>query len=409
MNIHKMEHRQTSLRDFSVSGCDIRKARSTGAYILYADSPSMARPLLAYAQDVRFRFANGCWRNLRHNVSQRSLTFVHTIAIATLLIMALFVVSGCGGEAELGSADRPIKLLFVPSTEVNAIITSANELGKLLQEYTGYHFESRVSTSYSLVVEALGAEQCDIAFLNTFGYVLAHDKYEAEPLLVVIRNGRLSYRGQIIATANFDGGDLDTLDDLRGKRFAFVNPNSTSGYLYPAGLLKVHGIDPDRDFEQAVNAGSHFNVVMAVYQGQVDAGATFTDARDLVLKDYPNVKEKVKVLTYTDKIPNDTVTVRKGLPLPMKEKLKNALMDLSRYEKGRRLMMQAYEITGFIEGRDEWFDPVRVTAKVMGLNIEEMVKTGGKKKKKKAEGKKKDTGKKEEKPPEEKKVKGSGG
>jgi len=71
--------------------------------------------------------------------------------------------------------------------------------------------------------------------------------------------------------------------------------------------------------------------------------------------------------------------------------------------------MQAYEIIGFIEGRDEWFDPVRVTAKVMGLNIEEMVKTGGKKKKKKAEGKKKDTGKKEEKPPEKKKVKGSGG
>lgn len=399
MNTFRMERRQTSLPDSKVFSRDIRKAHVTAASIHgcgLAIRGSTTSWLVTFCQRLFARFST--------RVFQRSLTIVHPIAVGVLII-ALFMVAGCTGEAELGSAERPIKLLFVPSTEVNAIITSANELGKLLEERTGYHFESRVSTSYSLVVEALGAEQCDIAFLNTFGYVLAHDKYGAEPMLVVIRNGRLSYRGQIIATANYEGGDLDTLNDLRGKRFAFVNPNSTSGYLYPAGLLKVHGIDPDRDFEQAVNAGSHFNVVMAVYQGQVDAGATFTDARDLVLKDYPNVKEKVKVLTYTDKIPNDTVTVRKGLPLPMKDKLKNALMDLSRYEKGRRLMMQAYEITGFIEGRDEWFDPVRVTAKVMGLNIEEMVKTGGKKKK----NKKKDDGKKEDKPPEKKTGKGSGG
>ncbi len=278
-----------------------------------------------------------------------------------------------------------MKLLFVPSTEVDAIITSARELGKMLEEKTGYHVDSRVSTSYSLVVEALGAGQCDLAFLNTFGYVLAHDKYGAEPLLVVIRNGRLSYRGQIIASAN---AGIETLEDLKGKRFAFVNPNSTSGYIYPSGLLRMHGIDPKRAFKETINAGSHFNVVMAVYQGQVDAGATFTDARDRALSGYPDVKEKVKVLTYTDKIPNDTVTVRRDLPPGMKDKLKKALLELARYEKGRRLMMQAYEITGFIEGRDEWFDPVRVTAKVMGLNIEEMVKTGGKKKKtpKKKEG-----------------------
>ncbi|MDP7420844.1 MAG: phosphate/phosphite/phosphonate ABC transporter substrate-binding protein [bacterium] len=320
-------------------------------------------------------------------VNQRSSSSLQVSRLLTLVLTLFLVVgiTGCGEEAELGSRKNPVKLLFVPSTEVDAIITSARELGKMLEEKTGYHVDSRVSTSYSLVVEALGAGQCDLAFLNTFGYVLAHDKYGAEPLLVVIRNGRLSYRGQIIASAN---AGIETLEDLKGKRFAFVNPNSTSGYIYPSGLLRMHGIDPKRAFKETINAGSHFNVVMAVYQGQVDAGATFTDARDRALSGYPDVKEKVKVLTYTDKIPNDTVTVRRDLPPGMKDKLKKALLELARYEKGRRLMMQAYEITGFIEGRDEWFDPVRVTAKVMGLNIEEMVKTGGKKKKtpKKKEG-----------------------
>ena len=154
---------------------------------------------------------------------------------------------------------------------------------------TGLHCKTLVATSYAAVIEAMGAGKVDIGWLATFSYVLAKDKYDVELLLVVQRFGSPFYRGQIMVLAN---SGIQSLKGLQGKRFAFVDPASTSGHLYPKTF-----------FGKSVFAGSHNAVVLSMYKGAVDGGAAYDGSRVSVAKSYPDVFEKIKSLPIPRKYP----------------------------------------------------------------------------------------------------------
>ncbi len=277
---------------------------------------------------------------------------------------------------EIGTKDHPIRVVFVPSGNTQTILSGAKHLDDLLYKQTGLYFKSTVATSYAAAIEAMCAGKADVGWLATFAYVLAHDKCGVNVKLITVRYGKSYYRGQIIVRA--DSG-IDKIEDLKGKKFAFVDPASTSGYLYPSAMFKEHGIDPEKDFSQTVFAGSHNAVVLAVYKGQVDGGATYEDARSTISKDFPDVKQKVKVIAYTDKIPNDTVSVRKDLPEDIQKKITDGLLALSKTDEGKKALKEIYNIAGLVPGEDSAFDPVRKTAKIMGIDLEEAIKPEEKK------------------------------
>src|SRR3970282_940077 len=169
-----------------------------------------------------------------------------------------------------------LTMVFVPSRETDIVLFSGQQIGRLLSGALGIPVDAVVSTSYTAAIEAMCAGRADIGALNPFSYVLAHEKCGVEVAAISLRFGLPYYRAQISARAD---ANINTIEDLRGKRFAFVDPASTSGYLFPAAMLKKRGFDPDRFFSQTVFAGSHPNVMLAIYRGQVDGGASFEDAR----------------------------------------------------------------------------------------------------------------------------------
>ncbi len=91
------------------------------------------------------------------------------------------------------------------------------------------------------VVEAFGTKRADIAAINTFGYMLAHEKYGAEARLTVLRHGLATYQAMFVAKSD---SKIKSIDDLAGKKIAFVDPASTSGYLLPLKMLKDKNISP---------------------------------------------------------------------------------------------------------------------------------------------------------------------
>ena len=189
-----------------------------------------------------------------------------------LFLVILFQVVGMlrPVSAEmLGTSRNPIRMMFVPSGDAQVIVKGGQEVAELLQKETGLHFKTSVATSYAAVIEAMGAGKVDIGWLATFSYVLAKDKYDVELLLVVQRFGSPFYRGQIMVRA--DSG-INSLKNLQGKRFAFVDPASTSGHLYPKTLLLSKGLDPKTFFSKTIFAGSHNAVVLSIYKGEVDGG-----------------------------------------------------------------------------------------------------------------------------------------
>ena len=266
----------------------------------------------------------------------------------------------------LGTSSNPVQMMFVPSGDAQVIVKGGQEVAELLKKETGLHFKTSVATSYAAVIEAMGAGKVDIGWLPTFSYVLAKDKYDIELLLIVQRFGSPFYRGQIMVRA--DSG-INSLNDLQGKRFAFVDPASTSGHLYPKTLLLSKGFDPKTFFSKTVFTGSHNAVVLSIYKGEVDGGAAYDGSRAAVAKSYPDVFEKIKVLAYTKEIPNDTVSVRKELPEGLKVKLRNGLKKISDSPKGSKILKRLYGISGLMD-LDGLFDPVREAARLLGLNLE---------------------------------------
>lgn len=296
---------------------------------------------------------------------------------ALSLAVALAVGLAAAGTSPAPAQTRLV-MAFVPSGEARTILESGNRISHLLEVATGYQFQSFVATSYAGVIEAMGAGRADIGWLNTFSYVIAHQKYGAEVRLVTVRFGLPYYRAEIITPAS---SGVNGIADLRGKRFAFVDPASTSGYLFPVAGLKKAGYDPQKFFGQTIFAGSHNNVVLAVYQGRVDAGAVFEDARGSVQKTLPDVMQKIKVIWKSDPIPNDTVTFRKGLPDDVKVKVTNAMLRFSQTPAGLDALKSLYEIEALADynllvtkynvkaaSLDAFFDPVRDVQRFVGLN-----------------------------------------
>jgi phosphonate transport system substrate-binding protein len=307
------------------------------------------------------------------NILMNSL--VLTIVTATLLTTACTKKT-----AELGSDDNPVKLHFVPSVDAKVIEDNSKAFKTYLEKNTPYKFEVTIPQSFIAVVEAFGTKRADVAALNTFGYILAHEKYGAEAKLTVMRHGVDTYQSQFIVKA---GSSIKKIEDLADKKIAFVEPASTSGYLLPMKTLKEKGIAP----KETVFAGKHDNVVSMVYQGQVDAGATFysapakddkgveqiEDARRLVKTQYPDIEQKVIILSLSESIKNDPVVFRKDMPEEMKTKIIDAMISFVSTKEGQDAFKAIYGITEIKRATDADYDSARAMLRAAGANAEELM------------------------------------
>ncbi|MBM3469512.1 MAG: phosphate/phosphite/phosphonate ABC transporter substrate-binding protein [Armatimonadetes bacterium] len=311
--------------------------------------------------------------------------------LTVVLIMAVALGTGVWSP-QPAAGQTSLVVAFMPSVDAGRVLATGSTLARMLEVATGYRIRAEVPTSYAAVIEAMCAGRVDIALFATFAYVLANRRCGAEARLVSLRQNKPFYVAQILYRADLNA---KTLADLRGKKFAFVDPASASGYLFPAALLKKNGIDPDRFFSQVLFAGGHDKVVLAIYTGSVDAGATFGDpdnlvfeARERVVAQYPDVRDKVKVLMYTDPIPNDTVSFRRDLPDEVKEKATKALFRIAATAPGRETIFALYQHEGYadlaalqtahkmpkLKSMDDLFQSVRDAAKLLGLDLEQMVR-----------------------------------
>lgn len=297
-------------------------------------------------------------------------------AITLAAITAVSLVSCTKNKAELGTAENPVKLFFVPSVDVKVIEDTSNELKIFLEANTPYKYQVSIPASFVAVVEAFGTKRADIAAINTFGYILANERYGVEAKLTVLRHGSTTYQSQFIAKKD---GPIKTIEDFKGKKVAFVDPASTSGYLLPMKLLKDKGIDPS----ETVFAMKHDSVISMIYQGQVEGGATFysppaegeiQDARRLVKTQYPDVEEKISIIGLSDPIPNDPIVFRKEMPEEMKVKIIEAFQKFIATESGKKAFKAIYGADDFKVATDKDYDAVRDILKSLGKNASDLVK-----------------------------------
>ena len=292
------------------------------------------------------------------------------------LILILNSLFSCTQKNEIGTKENPIKFFLVPAQDMQGLAENGKKLQAYLHKDLNLEVSVELPLSYIAVVEAFGSKRADAAIINTFGYILANKKYGVEAKLKLMNRGRDEYYGQIIA--RIDGPK--SIEQLNGKKFAFVDPASTSGYVLPLRLFKQEKIK----LKEQIFAGRHDAVVTAVYQKQVDAGATFytppdndgtpQDARILVKTQYPDVFDKIRILKLTGPIPNDPLAFRKELPEELKVKIAESLKKYIKTDEGAKVLLAMYHITDFKQTSDKDYDLVRGYLKDLDRKPEDFIK-----------------------------------
>lgn len=284
--------------------------------------------------------------------------------IALLLVLTLsFSIVACTKEEE-----QVLKMGFVPMKDGDKLIESVEPLTEMLSAELGIKVEGFTATNYVGVVEGLGSGQVDFGFIPPFAYVLANQESGAEVILTAIKkNGKATYQSQFLVRTD---SDIEDFEDVKGKTVAFVDPSSTSGYLFPGAYLIEQGIDLEKDI-QYVNSGGHDKSLQLLLNGDVDVIAVFGEARERYKDDFPEALEKARILGFTPDIPGVSVTVKKDMEEELKENIEAALLKIADSEEGAALIQELFNMYGFQKATDEDYEIIRKTAKTMNIDLEE--------------------------------------
>jgi len=188
-------------------------------------------------------------------------------------------------------------------------------------------------------------------------------------LVVGVRRdtGETTYRTVIVTRA---GSGINKIEDLKGKTFAFVDPASTSGNLFPRYVFSKYDISPEKDFKTVIYAGTHNGVELAVKNKTVDAGADSDTSYDQMVKS-GQIDPKVNVVIFkSDPIPGSPIVIRGDLPADFKAKVKDTLVNM---DQQTIFKVNGWgDIAKYVEAKDSDYDIVRETAKVLNLDLTKM-------------------------------------
>ena len=236
---------------------------------------------------------------------------------------------GYNGRSEPGDLEKieVLNIAVIPWQSSGKHEAKIEILADYLQEALDIPVNIQITKDYDTSVDLLVEGKVQMAYLGPFTYVKAKQRNpQLEPIVAHIEKstGRPWYSSTIVVDA--DRG-INKLEDLKGKRFSFVNQSSTSGYLVPSAEFKKIGLFPERDFAAIAYGGSHDKNTAALAAGEVDAiaidKATLNRARGSGLLP----PESYKVIWESDPIPNSPIVISSQLLSEFKLSLKKALIN----------------------------------------------------------------------------------
>jgi phosphonate transport system substrate-binding protein len=277
-----------------------------------------------------------------------------TKSLAALLF--LFCTVSQGAEAP-PAAPPPLVLAvhpYLPSAEIQERF---GPLARYLEKITGRKVTVRVGGDYDEHINAIGRDSVDIAFMGPAPYVLLVARYGPKPLLARIEiDGKPYLTGDIITRKD---SKLRNLSDLKGKRFAFGDPDSTMSSLVPRYMLQEAGI-PLTSLAGYEYLGAHKNVALGVLAGDFDAGAVKSEVFDEL------APRGLRVLAVMPMVSEHLFVTRSNMPPAEVERLREALLRLKLEPEGSEIMRSINRgMTGMVPVVDADYQSLRAILKAL--------------------------------------------
>jgi len=267
----------------------------------------------------------------------------------TAIILLFFFLFPLAAAAQ--STEETLKITIIPHRSTKGNFRSYTPVVQALEKKIGMPVQMLASKTYDEAVGKLESKEADVAYLGPFAYVKAHNDFGARLIVRTIDDDNTEFYHSLIITRK--ESDIRTLQDLKGKSFAFTDPNSTSGFLFPMVGLSKAGIRLE-DFSRAEYLKRHANSLLAVYNGQTDAGAVSSTAKDKVKVNF----DDIRILWKSEPIYRGPWAARKDLSESLFQGIQNTFLELAK-QKDAAEIFKKLSTKGFVKGKDSEYNNVR--------------------------------------------------
>lgn len=287
-------------------------------------------------------------------------------SLALVLVLGLALAAGApacskSGSDRAGRQDKTLRVSMIPTTAADKMLRESGPLEAYLAQATGAKVELTIPLNYAAVVEAFGAGKVDIAYFGGFTYVQAHKRFDAQPL--VQRDRDQAFHSLFVTRA---GSPIHSLADLKGKRFAFGDVNSTSGHLMPAYFMRQQGVDPGV-IAGALYTGGHDATALAVANGKADAGAIDEAVYARLVKDGKLDAAALEVFYTTPPFFDYVWAARKALDPALADAFRRAMLALDAGNPQHKPVLDLLQATRYVPADDASYGPLREAATAAGL------------------------------------------
>ncbi|WGL62577.1 putative selenate ABC transporter substrate-binding protein [Pseudomonas sp. CW003PS] len=280
--------------------------------------------------------------------------FKNTLALAAGIALSV--------SAVFAQAADVLKVSAIPDEAPTELLRKFKPLGAYLEQELGMKVEFVPVADYAAVVEALAADRIDMAWLGGFTFVQARLKTgNAVPLAQREQDAEF--------TSKFITSDpaVKSLQDLKGKTFAFGSVSSTSGSLMPRYFMLQDGIKPEDFFSRVAYSGAHDATAAWVQAGKADAGVLNASVWQKLVDGGKVDTDKVKVFATTPTYYDYNWTVRGNLDADLQAKIKSAFLALDPAKPEQKAILDLQAASRFIETKPENYEGIEEAARAAGL------------------------------------------
>lgn len=255
-------------------------------------------------------------------VIKKLLSTLAAGALAVSFSLTAYAAQNDGSEA------KPLRVVLIPAdggTEDGTKKDFQPIFGAISQA-TGLKFDIKVGQSYGAVVEAMCTGAADIAWYGPASYLQARARGCAELLALAVKHGDSVYYSGIFVRKD---ANINAIPDLKGKKIALGDVNSTSSFNVPVAMMLNNGVNPAKDAAVINLAGSHANVLKALSEGLVDAGGASFDSFEKAVNAKAIDPSQIKVVAKSAAIPYPPLAIHPAVAAEIKAKLRDTFNKVS--------------------------------------------------------------------------------
>lgn len=291
-----------------------------------------------------------------------------------MICLCVFLAAGCSREKSGSLKSKPqshrreILIGLVPEQDIFKQVERYEPLARYLASQVGAGVDVKlmVVPRYEQIISNFLSQKMDAAFFGSFTYILAHAEIGVQAIARPVGlDGSSTYRGLIFVRKD---SSIRSIQEMRGKRFAFVDQYTTAGYLLPLAYFKKEGVDYRTYLKESYFAGTHEDAIYDVLERKADIGAAKSTVFNRLKANDARVGKELMILAESPEVPENSLALRKDLDGSLKEKIKTALLTMQNSPEGAKIL-QEFGARRFIETTDGDFRPVYEYAREIGIPL----------------------------------------